>query len=241
MATTKVRPTSSKGTTRKTTAVPKDALTRDAAAGKKKLGVALAAIRKLRGQGMEAFDELWEQVRDVLEAEPPLWRHGDYKNEADFVRRELPGETVRSVKRNILVASCFSPHDEATKGIAFLEELALYAQERAGASRPPAAIDIDRMFVTIPAGKLGSVRKRARDASVDDIRKARRALRQDGATARRSSKQEKALRAAIGKVAGLSTVTITIRGGQVLLGCVPLEQGALRALGRALSNVQLPA
>ncbi len=58
-----------------------------AKAGEKKLSAALQRIGKLRGQGTEAFDELWEQVRDVLEADPPLWRHGDYKAEADFIRR----------------------------------------------------------------------------------------------------------------------------------------------------------
>jgi len=178
-------------------------------------------------------------VRDALEAEPPLWRHGEYKNEPDFVRRELPGETLRSVKRNILVASCFTPQDEAAKGTSFLEEIALYAQERAGASKRPAAIDIGRMFVTIPAGKAGTVRKRAREASVEDVRKARRALRQDGATAKRSSKVEKALRSAIGKAAGLSAVTIAIRGDQVSFGSVPLDENALRALGRALATVKL--
>ena len=62
------------------------------------------------------------------------------------------------MRRNILVATCFTPKDEADKGISFLEELALYAQRRAGASKPPAAIDIDRMFVVIPSGKLGVVR-----------------------------------------------------------------------------------
>jgi hypothetical protein len=126
--------------------------------GKKKLAAALQIIGKLRGQGTEAFDELWEQVRDVLEAEPPLWRHGHDKSEADLIRRELPGETARSVRRNMLVATGFTPKDEADKGISFLEKLALYAQQRAGASKPPAAIDIDRMFVVIPSGKLGVVR-----------------------------------------------------------------------------------
>ena len=93
--------------------------------------------------------------------------------------------------------------------------------------------------MTIPAGKAGSVRKRAREASVDDVMKARRALRQDGATAKRSSKEEKALRSAIGKAAGLSAATIALRGEQVSFGCVPLEEKALRALGRALAAVRL--
>lgn len=207
--------------------------------GKKRLSAALQVIGKLRGQGTEAFDELWEQVRDVLEAEPPLWRHGDYKHEADFVRQELPGETARSVRRNILVASCFTPKDEADKGISFLEELALYAQQRAGASKRPAAIDIDRMFVAIPSGKLGTVRKRARDASVQEVRKARRALRTDGSTDKAASKQEKALRAAIAKVKDLPSVTVALRGGQVSFGGVPLDQATLRAFGKALATVKL--
>ncbi len=207
--------------------------------GKKKLAAALRVIAKLRGQGTESYDELWEQVRDVLEAEPPLWRHGDYKHEADFIRRELPGETARSVRRNILVASCFTPKDEADKGISFLEELALYAQQRAGASKRPAAIDIDRMFVAIPSGKLGTVRKRARDASVQEVRKARRALRTDGATGKAASKQEKALRAAIAKAEELASVSVAIRGGQASFAGVPFDQKSLRALGKTLATIKL--
>ena len=60
--------------------------------------------------------------------------------------------------RNTLVATCFTPKDEADKGISFLGKLALYAQQRTAASKLPAAIDIDRMFVGIPSGKLGVVR-----------------------------------------------------------------------------------
>ena len=232
MATAKKQSTSSKKTL-------VTELQKAAQEGKKKLAAALQIIGKLRGQGTEAFDELWEQVRDVLEAEPPLWRHGDYKSEADFIRRELPGETARSVRRNILVATCFTPKDEADKGISFLEELALYAQQRAGASKPPAAIDIDRMFVVIPSGKQGVVRKRARDATLQEVRKARRALRPDGATDKAASKQEKALRAAIAKVKDLTSVTVALRGGQVSFGGVPLDQTALRAFGKALATVKL--
>jgi len=87
--------------------------------------------------------------------------------------------------------------------------------------------------------KAGTVRKRARDASVQDVRKARRALRADGATGKAASKQEKAIRAAIAKSEGLRAVTIVIRGGQVSFGGVPLDQKALRELGRALSTVKL--
>lgn len=239
MATAKKRQSTKKRTDPKATATLASDMSRAAKAGKKRLATALTTIRKLRGEGMEAFDELWEQVRDVLEAEPPLWRHGDYRNEPDFIRRELPGETPRSVKRNILVASCFTPQDEAAKGIAFLEELAQYAKERAGAAKHPAAIDIARMFVAIPAGSVGTVRKRAKDASVDDVRKARRALRKDGATAKRSSKDEKALRAAVGKSDALAAVTVTVRGNEVSFACIPLDEKSLRALGRALASVKL--
>lgn len=241
MATAKKRPGGGKKASAQSTAKLAKELAQAGAAGKKKLAAALAAIRKLQGEGTQAFDELWEQVRDVLEAEPPLWRHGGYETESDFICRELPGETLRSVKRNILVASCFTPRDEAEKGISFLEELALYAQERSGASRRPAAIDLSRMFIAVPAGKVGTLRKRAKDASIDDVRKARRALRAEGATSKRSSKEEKALRAALAKVVALRGVTVVLRGGQVSLGSVPLDEKTLRALGRALATVKLPS
>ena len=76
---------------------------------------------------------------------------------------------------------------------------------------------------------------------MQDVRKARRALRADGATGKAASKQEKALRAAIAKSDGLRAVSVVIRGGQVLvlLGAVPFDQKTLRQLGRVLAAVTL--
>lgn|GEM_PF-5086296 len=98
-----------------------------------------------------------------------------------------------------------------------------------------------RMFIAVPAGKVGTLRKRAKDASIDDVRKARRALRAEGATSKRSSKEEKALRAVLAKVVALGGVTVVLRGGQVSLGRVPLDEKTLRALGRALATVPPPS
>jgi hypothetical protein len=71
-----------------------------------------AIIEKLRGAGGEAFDDLWEEVDRVRSHQPPLWVGGGYRSFAAFIAGELPGETARSVNRNVLVARSFTPADE---------------------------------------------------------------------------------------------------------------------------------
>lgn len=94
-----------------------------------------AALRKLRGEGTVSFDALWELVDKVLTSDPPLYLGGGYKTKEAFIAAELPGETSRSVQRNVLVARCFSPEEEAKYGIAFLEEVALYARDLTAAEQ----------------------------------------------------------------------------------------------------------
>src|SRR6185503_8547052 len=68
---------------------------------RKEFEKARAKIKKLRGAGSETFDELWEEVNRVLSHEPPLYVGGGYKSLEAFVAKELPGESARSVKRNV--------------------------------------------------------------------------------------------------------------------------------------------
>jgi hypothetical protein len=82
-------------------------------------------------------------VRRARNCRAPQRRPAGYRTTEDFIAAELPGETLRSVKRNVLVARCFTAADEARHGIAFLEEVALYARDVAGAAEAPRAIDLD--------------------------------------------------------------------------------------------------
>jgi hypothetical protein len=162
-------------------------LVRATAALKKDFGKLQSSLRKLRGEGTESFDALYELVGHILASDPPLYVGGGYKTKEAFIAAELPGETLRSVQRNVLVARCFSPEEEARHGIAFLEEVALYAKELTAAAEPPPAIDLDKLTLTLPGKAGAAVRKKASAATIDDVRQARRALRQGTATRRDAS------------------------------------------------------
>lgn len=198
-----------------------------------------ARVQELRSKGSEAFDELYEEIGRVLESDPPLYVGGDYTTREAFIAGELPGETVRSVMRNVLVARSFSPEDEQRHGIGFLEEVALYAKELAGAEQPPRAIHLDRLVITLRAADGSMVGKQARHATIEQVRAARRLLRGGAATARKASPAEKAVRAALGKNKVLAAIAVRAGAEKVSFGGVPVA--GLRAFAEALANVELPA
>ncbi|MFN7698007.1 MAG: hypothetical protein ACK6CU_17030 [Deltaproteobacteria bacterium] len=171
----------------------------------------------------------------IISADPPLWR-GLYGSEAEFIRKELPGETPRSVKRNVLVARTFKPADEAALGPSVLEELALYLQEREGLAKPPPHVDLDRVVVLVPHGKE-TLRLAARTADVEQVRAARRALRKTSSR-KPQSPVETAIRAALKRHAGLKGVTVRVANDTVGLGAIPASE--LGALGKALGTVKVP-
>ncbi len=197
-----------------------------------------SSLRKLRGEGTVSFDALYELVGHILASDPPLYVGGGYKTKEAFIAAELPGETLRSVQRNVLVARCFSPEEEAKHGIAFLEEVALYAKELTAAEEPPPAIHLDKLTLTIPAKGGAAVRKKASLATIDDVRNARRALRKGAATRRASSPIETALRAALGEQKALSAVTVRAGKGHATFGNVPVAE--LASFAKALGKAKLP-
>jgi hypothetical protein len=227
-----------KGAKRPAAALEKK-LVRATDALKKEFGKIQLAVRKLRGAGTESFDALYELVGRVLASDPPVYVGGGYRTKEDFIAAELPGETLRSVNRNVLVARCFSPEEEARHGIAFLEEVALYAKELTGAAEPPPAIDLDKLSLTLPGKGGAAVRKKARDATIDDVRRARRGLRKGGETRRAGSPLEAALRAALGKHRPQGWVSVPPPGERASFGTVPLP--ALPGFPSAPAKVKVPA
>ncbi len=218
-------------------------LTRATAALRKEFEKARQRIAQLKGQGSVAYDALWEEVDRVLDGDPPLYLGGGYKTKEAFIAKELPGETLRSVMRNVLVARSFSPRDEARYGINFLEEVGKYAQDLAGASEVPRAIDLGRLKLKV-RGKDGAIiNKRVAESTIDEVRKARRGLRtRAGLGERGRSPVEAALRAALAKEKSLAEVAV--RAGQneetaASFSRVPLS--GLAAFGRALTRAKLPA
>jgi 8-oxo-dGTP pyrophosphatase MutT (NUDIX family) len=200
--------------------------------------VVRARVRDLRSKGTAAFDELYEEIGRVLESDPPLYVAGDYRTREAFIAAELPGETLRSVMRNVLVARCFSPEDEQRHGIGFLEEVALYAKELAGADQPPRAIHLDRLVITLRAADGTTVGKPARDATIEEVRTARRLLRGGASTGRKAPPAEKALRAALGKNKALAQIAVRASADKVSFGGVPLA--GLTELARVLATVEIP-
>ncbi|GAB4109643.1 MAG: hypothetical protein OHK0013_45250 [Sandaracinaceae bacterium] len=210
------------------------ALAREGAALREALDEALKRVRKLRAEGAKGWDELWETVDAIVSADPPLWR-GRYGSEAEFIRKELPGETPRSVKRNVLVARTFTPADEAALGPSLLEELALYLQEREGLSKPPPHVALDRVMVLVPHGKE-TVRLPARTVDVEQVRAARRALRKQKSK-RPEGPMERAIRGALKKQPALRGVSVRVAQDRVSLGNVPASE--VQALGKALASVKV--
>jgi hypothetical protein len=192
-------------------------------------------LKKLRTDGTKSWDRQWELVDDILTADPPLWS-GHYKSESAFIAAELPGETPRSVRRNVLVAAAFRPADEKAHGINKLEELALYLMARSGATEKLRAVDLERVIVRVPDGK--SFRHvPATEATIEEVRAARRVTR-GGATKRKANPFERALRAALGTSGALKAIAITASDDAVRFGAIPRDQ--LVAFAKALAKVRLP-
>jgi hypothetical protein len=204
---------------------------------RKEFEAAVKRIRALRRKGASAFDDLYELIDTVINADPPLYLGAGFGSLEAFIAKELPGEDVRSVRRNVLVARSFTSADEAEKGISFLEEAAHYAKELAGGTTFPPAIDLDRLRVPV-RGKSGTRRKTARQATIDEIRQARRALRGGRPAHHAASPIDAALRKALGKNATMSRIAIRASATKASFGDVPLDH--LAAFAKALAAVKLP-
>lgn len=211
---------------------------RATAAMRKEFASAKAQLKKLQAQGMVAFDAYWETVASLIEGERPLYLGGGYKTAKAFIDAELPGEDARSVRRNVLVARCFTPQDEARHGINFLEEVALFAQAQAGSAEPPRAIDLDRLRVPVRTKDGDHRTKPARDATILEVRAARKGAAK-GTSRKRSSPTETAVRAALAKSTALRGVTVRFAEGKLSLGSIPVE--GIDALLKALAKLKLPA
>jgi hypothetical protein len=192
----------------------------------------------LHALGEVGYVELWEEVACVLGGHSPLFLAGGFESAEDFLAAELPDETLRSALGHILVARSFSPADAARHGLPFLEEVALYARELVGAAVAPRAIDLDRL--TVPVARKGALpgRKPVREASLAEIRKARRALRTTGELGLGLAPAEVALRAALAAHAPLAGVSVRAGAHAASFGGVPLA--SLAAFARALARVELP-
>lgn len=211
---------------------------RATAAMRKEFTAAKTRMTKLQAQGMLAFDAYWETVASLIEGERPLYLGGGYPTLKAFITSELPDENERTVRRNVLVARCFTPQDEARHGINFLEEVALFAQAQAGAAEAPRAIDLDRLKIPVVTKDGDRRTKPARDATIAEIRAARRGATK-GTSRKRSSPTETAIRKSLSSNPALRGVSVRLAGDKLSLGGIPLE--ALSSLLKSLTRLKLPA
>jgi hypothetical protein len=230
MATTKKPPA------KKTKTTDAAALVRPSAALRKEWQAIERRIVALRGRGAEAFDELYEAVHEVMAADPPLYLAGGMRSAREFIAKALPGESERSVSRNVLVAVAFSPEDEAAKGIAFLEELAKYAQELSGSSALPRAIDLDRLRIPVKSDGSAAATKRASACDIDEIRAARAALGKKKSAPRPPA--ETAIARALSTRKSLAGVKVRVTGDSVTFSGVPLA--ALDTFANSVGRAKIP-
>lgn len=240
MATSKKKTTTKKTTTKKAGTAAQRAITEPLAAAtadlKRQWQRREKEILALRAQGASAFDELYETVHEVLSAEPPLYLGGGMRSEREFIQKLLPGESERTVKRNVLVAICFTPEDEGKKGIAFLEQVAKYEQERTGSTTLPRALDLSRLKIEVREGSK-RIKKPALDCTPVELDAARAALGKK--TVRKAKPEEAAITKALPKRKAFGTVKVRVSDGRAAFTGVPL--GELAAFGKALAGAKLPA
>lgn len=211
-------------------------LRRATAAMKKDWEKTERVIVRLRGAGAQAFDELYETVYAVMTSDPPVYLGGGMRTAREFIERMLPGEDERSVSRNVLVAIAFTPRDEQTKGIGFLEEVAQYVMELSGSKALPRAIDLDRLRIPVRRADGDIVHTPARQASREDVRAARNALGK-----KRKRPAAPALKPILGALSmrkALRSVKVHATGTEASFSGVPLSD--LAAFGALLAKIKLP-
>lgn len=215
-------PTKKKSATR--VPMPSASLTRrlklEESRRQERLAAKLAELKALKKQGRKAWDRYWDTVDQIVSTDPPMWR-GVYDTEREFISRELRGETLRSVRRNILVASAFAPADQKKYGVAKLEELALYLMEESGAASKLRAVDVTRVMVRIPDAKGEVYEVPAVKASVAEIRIARNARRKQAR--REAGPLEKAIRATLATNPALKNVKFTVSADEVSFTGIPRD------------------
>jgi hypothetical protein len=181
----------------------------------------------------ERWDEQYEALGEILDAEPPLYLAGGYASDKAFLAAVLPGVDVRSARRSCRVARYFDAEDEATHGVMRLEALLDYLEATHDAPLVPAKINTKKQRVRVSSGKSTRSVLFA-DATLAVLRASiRRATK---APATRSSPAVMAVKAALAKH-GFSEVAVSIRDNRLTLSGIPV--GRLSPCARALTAAKV--
>ncbi len=205
---------------------------------KKQWDQTLTAIKKAKGQGAEAFDELWEAVARVVEHDPPLYVIGGFGSSAEFFAQVLQ-EKERTARRFIRVAKYATPQEEEKYGTTLLDAALSYVEATAGGPLAgPLPIAFERL--RIPVTRDGKeARVPLSEATAEEIAKATRALLATKGKKRAASNPiEETLGKALASNAATKVVRATVRGGAATFSGVPVA--SIPAFGKTLASVKLP-
>jgi hypothetical protein len=206
---------------------------------KKQWDQTLAAIKKAKGQGAEAFDELWEAVAKVVEHDPPLYVIGGFGSSAEFFAQVLQ-EKERTARRFIRVAKYATPQEEEKYGTTVLDAALAYVEATAGGPLAgPLPIAFERL--RIPVSRNGKeTRVPLAEATAEEIAKATRAvMATKGKKHAAPNPIEDTLGKALASNAATKAVRATVRGGTATFSGVPVA--SIPAFAKALAGVKLPA
>jgi len=198
----------------------------------------LGAINKAKGQGAEAFDELWEAVARAVEHDPPLYVLGGYASAGEFFVQVLQ-EKERTARRFMRVAKYASPHEEERYGTTVLDAALGYVEATAGGPLAgPLPIAFERL--RIPVTRKGKeVRVPLSEATAEEIVKATRAVAaKKGKTRAAPNPIEEALGKALARNAATNTARATVRAGVATFSGVPVA--SIASFAKTLAGVKLP-
>lgn len=205
---------------------------------KKQWDETLGVIRRAKGRGAEAFDELWEAVAQVVEHDPPLYVLGGYGSAAEFFVEVLQ-EKERTAQRFIRVAKYATPTEEAKYGTTVLDAALAYIEATTGGELSgPLPIAFERLRIPVERGGK-TVRLPLGEATAEEILQAARAVASSKGKPRSSSNPvEVTLRKALGGNAATRAARATVRGAVVTFSGVSVA--SIATFVKVLAGVKLP-
>ncbi len=231
------KPTSKKTPVRKASTRPVSVITLVDPVLKRRWDDACRRINAAAHGEAQDFDQKWEAVAEVINADPPLYLAGGFSNDKDFFEKYLHADRVTSL-RKARVAQFASPGEIETYGDTRIDALLSYLEAKAGAplhGKLPVALDKVRIPVTTKGQKTSLS---LADASRDQIRAATRAVAGEHATRIKASPRARVVQAALAG-SGLKAVSVTPHREGFDLRGIPWDLAP--KLGQALAKLKLPA
>lgn len=195
-----------------------------------------ARIHDAMGRGAEAFDELWENVGEVVHHNPPLYVLGGYKSASDFFARVLHTD-LRSATRNISVAEHATPAQEEQYGESNIAAALTFLEAKFGKLGKSLPVAFERLKIPVRNGTHTRMTLFPK-ATVAEIQAASRELQRKNAGEPVTDRTEAAIAKVLSKHAAFKNVQFSVRAGLVHVRAIPVA--SLDLFARVLSQIQLP-